>query len=349
MINFKKLFLNYCNVNKLEINNAQLIIIKLLTKFYSVCIKKTFFINLFSKSKIKKGFYLVGDVGVGKTMILNFFYKNLKLKKKKFHFNEFMINFHNFVNINKENSIETFVKELKKRYEILYLDEFQVTNIVDAMILGKLFEIIFKKNLKIIITSNTTIKNLYKDGLQREQFIPFIKIMKNMCIEHELIIKHDYRKSKLNTHDRFFYPLNEESNFKINQLFRKLTKEKKHIIKKLSIKGREFLIKKYFDRVARFDFNELCGKNLGAVDYIELARFCKLVVIENIPDFNDGNVNKQQRFITLIDVFYENKIFLITSSVLSLETLGSAQSLKQPFKRTLSRLHELTSSKMKLI
>ena len=198
MTNFKKLFLNHCYINKLEINNAQLIIVKLLTKFYSECIKKTFFINLFSKNTIKKGFYLVGDVGVGKTMILNFFYKNLKLKKKKFHFNEFMINFHNFVNNNKENSIESFVKELKKKYEILYFDEFQVTNIVDAMILGKLFKIIFKKNLKIIITSNTTIKNLYKDGLQREQFIPFIKIMKNMCTENELIIKHDYRIMKEN-------------------------------------------------------------------------------------------------------------------------------------------------------
>jgi len=349
MINLKKLFLTHCYAKKLEINDNQLIIIELLIKFYKECFKKLFFRNLFSKKIIKKGFYLMGDVGVGKTMLLNFFYENLEFKKKRVHFNEFIIDFHNFAHKNKQDSIEYFVKELRKKYELLYFDEFQVTNIVDAMILGKLFEAIFKENLKIIITSNTKIENLYKDGLQREQFIPFIKTMKNMCNEHELVIKQDYRKSKLNTHDRFFYPLNEESNFKINQLFRKLTKGKKHEIKKLSIKGREFLIKNFFEKIARFDFNELCDRNVGSEDYIEIAKCCKLVVIENIPNFNDENINKQQRFITLIDIFYENKINLITSSICSLESLDSAQSLKLPFKRTLSRLHQLTSLKIKLI
>jgi cell division protein ZapE len=349
MINFKKLFLTQCSNKKLEINDNQLIIIDLLIKFYKKCFKKSFFKNLFTKKIIKKGFYLMGDVGVGKTMLLDFFYENLVLKKKRFHFNEFMINFHNFVHENKQDSIESFVRELKKKYDLLYFDEFQVTNIVDAMILGKLFETIFEKNLKIIITSNTKIENLYKDGLQREQFTPFIRIMKNMCHEHGLIIKQDYRKSKSNTHDRFFYPLNEESNFRINQMFRKLTKEKKHEIKKLNIKGREFLIKNYFEKIARFDFNELCDRNIGSEDYIEIAKSCKLVVIENIPNFNDQNINKQQRFITLIDIFYENKVLLITSSISSLESFDSAKSLKLPFKRTLSRLHELTSLKIKLI
>jgi cell division protein ZapE len=349
MINLKKLFLTHCSSKKLEINDNQLIIIKSLIKFYKECFEKAVFKNFFFKKKIKKGFYIMGDVGVGKTMLLDFFYENLDLKKKRYHFNEFMINFHNFVHENKQDSIESFVKELKKKYELLYFDEFQVTNIVDAMILGKLFENIFKENLKIIITSNIKIENLYKNGLQREQFIPFIKIMKNMCEEHELIIKQDYRKSKSNTHDRFFYPLNQESNFKINQIFRKLTKEKEHKIMKLDIKGREFLIKNYFEKIARFDFNDLCDKNVGSEDYIEIAKLCKIVVIENIPNFNDENINKQQRFIMLIDIFYDNKIFLITSSISSLESFDSAQSLKIPFKRTLSRLHELTSLKLKLI
>ena len=349
MINLKKLFLTHCSNKKLEINDNQLIVIELLMKFYKECFNKSFFKNLFSKKKIKKSFYLMGDVGVGKTMLLNIFYENFNFKKKRFHFNEFMINFHNFIHYNKRHSIEFFVKKLKMKYELLYFDEFQVTNIVDAMILGKLFETIFKENLKIIITSNTKIKNLYKDGLQREQFIPFIKIMKKMCNEHELIIKQDYRKSKSNTQDYFFHPLNEESNFKINQIFRKLTKGKKHEIKKLSIKHREFLIKNYFEKIVRFDFNDLCDRNIGSEDYIEIAKFCKLVVIENIPNFNDENINKQQRFITLIDIFYEKKVYLIVSAISSLENLESAQSLKLPFKRTLSRLHELTSLKMKLI
>ena len=115
MTNLKKLFLTHCYGKKLEINDNQLIVIKLLIKFYKECFKKSFFRNLFSKKITKKSFYLVGDVGVGKTMLLNFFYKNLKFKKKKFHFNEFMINFHNFVHKNKKDSIEFFVKELKKK------------------------------------------------------------------------------------------------------------------------------------------------------------------------------------------------------------------------------------------
>ena len=111
--------------------------------------------------------------------------------------------------------------------DLVYLDEFQVTNIVDAMILGKLFKTMFEKNIKIIITSNTKINNLYKDGLQREQFMPFINTMIKLCSENELVIDEDYRKSKSNMLDRFFFPLNKKTNFKINQLFRKLTKNKK--------------------------------------------------------------------------------------------------------------------------
>jgi cell division protein ZapE len=350
MKNLKKLFLNHCNNKKLEVNFNQTKVIEELIKFYKENFNRSFFRDFFLNKNIKKGFYLIGDVGVGKTMLLDFFYNNLDLKKKRLHFNEFMINFHNFVHNNKKkDSIELYVKELKKKYQVLYFDEFQVTNIVDAMILGKLFKLMFTEDLKIIITSNTKIQSLYKDGLQREQFIPFIEIMKHMCNESELIIKQDYRKSKSNLLDRFFYPLNDASNFKINQLFRKLTKEKKHEIKKLNIKGREFIIKKYFEKIARFDFNDLCDRNIGSEDYLEIVKFCTLIVIENIPNFNEENISKQQRFITLIDIFYENRILLIISSASNLESFGSAKSLRKPFKRTLSRLHELTSLKLELI
>ena len=119
-----------------------------------------------------------------------------------------MLNFHNFIHERKdkkeENVISLFVKDLKSKVSLIYFDEFQVTNIVDAMILGKLFEHIFKENIKIILTSNIKISDLYKDGLQRDQFMPFIKIMQNESIEHELKIEDDYRKSKENQKQRFF-------------------------------------------------------------------------------------------------------------------------------------------------
>jgi cell division protein ZapE len=344
--NLKKDFSNYCKVNKLKINNNQIRVIELLIKFYINCFNKSFF--SFFKNKDKKlGFYLFGDVGVGKTMLLNFFYENLDIPKQRLHFNEFMINFHDFFHTHKEakksNIIELFVKKISKEYELIYLDEFQVTNIVDAMILGKLFETMFDANIKIILTSNIKINDLYKDGLQRDQFKPFIGIMSEACNEIELIIEEDYRKSSSNMLDRFFYPLNEETNFKINQTFRRLTKNKKQSSKNLEIKGRIFTIENYFDKVARFDFDHLCNKNIGAEDYIKIAEVCDFIVIENIPKFNDENINKQQRFITLIDILYEKKISLMVSSYADLENLGSSKPLIDPFKRTLSRLYELTS------
>tara|TARA_B100000795_G_scaffold110271_1_gene81412 strand:- start:113 stop:967 length:855 start_codon:yes stop_codon:yes gene_type:complete len=281
-------------------------------------------------------------------MILNFFYENFNQTKQRFHFNEFMISFHNFIHQNKgnkkENIIDKFVSRLKKKYKLIYFDEFQVTNIVDAMILGSLFMKIFDENLKVIFSSNVKINDLYKDGLQREQFIPFIKIMKKKCFEQTLTIKTDYRKFQNKNDDRYLHPLNEISSFKINKLFRKLTKNKIKEEKILSIKGRKFIIKNYYEGVARFDFSDLCNKNIGAEDYIKISNFCKYILIENLPNFDDNNSNQQQRFITLIDIIYEKKVNLIISSASSLKKITSASRLSEPFKRTLSRLHELTSS-----
>ena len=350
MNSLKKNFLQYCSKNKLKINDNQIEIIDLLIKFKNNCFSENFFSGFFRKKTKKIGFYLFGDVGVGKTMLLNFFYNNLDIPKQRLHFNEFMINFHDYIHdrnqIDKSSSIKSFVNKIKRECDLIYFDEFQVTNIVDAMILGKLFKTMFNEKIKIIITSNTKINNLYKDGLQREQFLPFLDIVENFCTEKELIIEEDYRKSKSNMLDRFFYPLNEDSNFKINQLFRKLTKDKQINIKKLEIKGRVFEIKKYFEKIARFTFNELCAQNIGGEDYIKIAEVCNFIVIENIPEFNNNNKDKQQRFITLIDILYEKRIPLMISSSTELHNLSSSTSLEIPFKRTLSRLYELTSIKI---
>jgi cell division protein ZapE len=282
-------------------------------------------------------------------MILDFFYNNIGIPKQRFHFNEFMISFHDFRHYyekkNKDNSIETFVKDLKKRANLIYLDEFQVTNIVDAMILGKLFEIIIKENILIIITSNTKIEDLYKDGLQREQFLPFISLINNFSIKHELVIDHvtDYRKMGITKLKRYLFPLNKDKNFQFKQFFRKLTKNKKIDNKKFLVKGREVRIENYYEGVAKFKFSELCEKNIGGEDYIKIAEICDFVFIENVPKFDDENRNAQQRFITLIDIFYEKKIPLLISSNFHLDELGSSLSLREPFKRTKSRIYELTS------
>ena len=344
--NIQKVFISYCNSQQLEVNLNQTDIIDKLEKYYQHNFQ-SYFSKLFSKKSFKKGFYLYGDVGVGKTMILNFFFDHLKEKKLRLHFNEFMLSFHDFVHEKKEkdeeNIINQFVKNLKLKASLIYFDEFQVTNIVDAMILGKLFDQIFKEDIKIIVTSNTKISELYKDGLQRDQFKPFIKIMEKQSIESELKIEDDYRKSNNNQNQRYFYPLNQETNFKINKFFRTITKDKKHTLKTINVKGRNFKIENFYEGVARFNFNELCDQNLGAEDYLEIIKNCKFIAIDQIPQFGDTNSNQQQRFITLLDVIYDKNIPISITANQNLDEFKSSKLLEKPFKRTISRLYELTS------
>ena len=347
-MNLNKSFLNYCKKNNLEINPNQLDLIEELNLFYNQNFNKSLLKKIFTKQNSKTGFYLQGDVGVGKTMILNFFYNNFDKTKKRFHFNEFMINFHDFVHKNKkneqENNIDKFVKKLKSKTTLIYFDEFQVTNIVDAMILGTLFKKIFDENIKVLFSSNIKINDLYKDGLQRDQFLPFIKVMKKRCYEKELVIQEDYRKSNKNKNERYFYPLNDTTNFKINKIFRQLSKDRVKKEKNLIIKSRKFSIKNFYEGIARFDFNDLCNKNIGAEDYIKITEICEHILIENIPNFDENNSNLQQRFITLIDIIYEKKVDLTISSVSSINKITSANSLLDTFQRTLSRLQQLTSN-----
>ncbi len=348
--NLEEKFNLYCKLKNLEVNQNQLLVIKKLEDYKEKNFK-SFFLNFFSKKNSKKSFYLYGSVGVGKTMIMNFFYNQINEKKKKLHFNEFMLNFHDFIHERKDrkeqNIISLFVKDLKSKASLIYFDEFQVTNIVDAMILRKLFEEIFKENIKIILTSNIKISDLYSDGLQRDQFKPFIKIMEQKSVEHELKIEDDYRKSKENQKQRYFFPLNQEVNFKINKFFRTITRDKKKITKILNIKGRTFEIKNFFEGITRFDFKELCDNNLGAEDYLEIIKVSDFMVIENVPQFDDVNSNQQLRFITLMDIIYDKDIPIVVSANQDLDQFTSSKSLEKEFKRTLSRLYELTSRKLK--
>ncbi len=338
-MNLQDSFKKFCEQNGFEENTQQKEIIYLLDKFFNK--KETFFSRIFKKKKLC--FYLHGKVGVGKTMLLNFVYNSLKIKKYRVHFNEFMISFHDFRHKKKDNNtISSFVKKLKRKYDLIYLDEFQVTNIVDAMILGKLFEIIFSENIKIIITTNTKLDELYKDGLQREQFLPFVSIIKEHSTQKELLLKDDYRLKGSNMEQRIFYPLNESTLFMINKSFREFTRNKKRETKIVTTKGRDYVINNFYDGISRFKFNDLCDENLGAEDYLNISKINNHIFIEEIPIFNDDNSNQQLRFITLIDVLYEKKINLSLSLANDINKLGSSKKHSQTFKRTTSRLIELT-------
>jgi len=346
-------FINFCAEQKFQQNREQIKSLDLLINFYkSESFLTKLLIFFFLKPKKMLGFYLHGGVGVGKTMLLDFFFSNLKVPKQRKHFNEFMIEFHDFRHKNKvlgkDNSINTFVKNLKKKATIIYLDEFQVTNIVDAMILGRLFKAIFSENLKILISSNIKIKDLYIDGLQREQFIPFIDIIDKFCKEHELIVNQDYRKSNISKLERFFDPLSDQTFFQANSIFREITKGRINKPKDISIKRRNFTIKKYFEGFSRFNFNNLCGDPIGAEDYIKIAECCNFILIDNVPNFSEENADKQQRFITLIDILYEKRIPIMVTADFNYENFNSSKRLSDSYKRTISRLFELTSPKFKI-
>ena len=344
-MNLNKNFLKFCNENQYEINQNQLEIIENLKDYYEVNFHQNLINRIFKKKDVNLGFYLVGGVGVGKTMILDFFFKQLNENKLRLHFNEFMIEFHDFIfaNKNKNNGIDLFVNNLSKKAKLIYFDEFQVTNIVDAMILGKLFKRIFEKKVRVIFSSNTKIKDLYKDGLQRDQFIPFIKVLEKNSYEKELLIEEDYRSEKNNDLERFLFPINQSINFKFNKFFRKITKKKNQTYKIFEVKGRKLEIKNFYERVIKFDFEELCNKNLGSEDYITIASNSDFIFIENLPNFTENNSDQQQRFITLIDIIYEKKVPLMITSHVNLSKMTSSKNLIKPFQRTVSRLYELTS------
>ena len=168
--------------------------------------------------------------------------------------------------------------------------------------------------------------------------------MKKNSFNYELKIDDDYRKSKENLKQRYFFPLNQETNFKINKFFRIISKDKRKTNKTLNIKGRKFQIKEFYDGIVRFTFEELCNKNLGAEDYINIANICHHIFIEEIPIFDDENSNQQLRFITLIDILYEKKIRLTLSLKENLDNLGSSKKHFTIFKRTVSRINEMTKS-----
>ena len=182
-----------------------------------------------------------------------------------------------------------------------------------------------------------------KNGLQRDQFIPFLNILKNNCSELELNIEEDYRATKNGNLSRFLSPIDNSSNFKFNKSFRKASKNKKQTTKTLDVKGRKLVFENFHEGVLKVSFDEICNRNLGSEDYIEIANESDFIFIENLPNFNESNSNQQQRFITFIDIIYEKKIPLMIKSEVELNLLQTADSMKEPFKRTVSRLYELTS------
>ena len=325
--------------NFIKSNEAQVNVLKKINLIWDAN-KKT---NLFSINKKKDGVYLYGKVGTGKTFLLNLFYQNSKVGKK-IHFNNLMIKIHEVIknSSNKDEAIENFIRDLGKKFKLLYIDEMHIFNIVDALIIKKIFFFLIKYKIFLIISSNFPPDELYKDGLQRNDFIPFIELIKKNCEVINIKINTDYRRETLNQSKTYFTPINHETRGEFNKLFNRFVDELHLTTIKIQSNSREIVFNKCSSNILMTDFDKLCEDNLSHQDYINVAKTFKLIFLNNVPELNDQKKDACRRFISLIDMLYENNCSIVIIASKPISNLNTINSLSEEFARTASRLYEMT-------
>ncbi len=310
----------------------------------------SFFKKIFLKNNDNlKGIYLWGNAGSGKTMIMDLCFSVSNAKnKKRIHFQEFMIDIHDRLHEKRKNNLikdplSIVAEEISEDIDFLCFDEFQVNDIADASILAKLFNLLFENGTFIFSTSNIVPNELYKDGLQRDRFIPFINLIEEECLNLELSTDVDYRKNKLQNVNTYFAELNENTSNEIEKIFINLTNGAELEPRKIIVKGREILVKRHAMGCARFNFDDLCNVPLGPEDFLTIAREFDIIFIENVPKLSSDKRNEVKRFISLIDSLYDNRKMTIISADGEPENIYSKGELEFEFKRCISRLHEMRS------
>lgn len=315
-----------------------------------------------------KGIYLTGKVGRGKSMLMDLFFENVAIKqKRRVHFHEFMANIHNEINIwrnlsnEQRRASEFFVKGagddpiapvakmIAKSAWLLCFDEFQVTDITDAMILGRLFDALWARQCVIVITANRAPREQYKDGINRELFLPFVERLESEMDIHSLDSRRDYRLERKSNEIVYFCPLGEKAQTGIEKIWQYYTQNAKIIPETLLVDGRELKIERSSNKCARFDFNQLCENQslqqspLGAHDYLKLAENFGAIFIENVPQMDAGKSNEATRFRNLIDTLYNARTLVIVSAQCAPEELYKSGIQSFEFVRTISRLNEMKS------
>lgn len=293
-----------------------------------------------------KGLYLWGGVGRGKSMLMDLFAKSLDVPVRRVHFHAFMQEVHDGMHRARQDKVDDalapVVKAVAEEVRVLAFDEMQVTDIADAMIVGRLFEGLMDAGVVIVTTSNRHPDDLYKHGLQRERFIPFIELIKERLVVHELASEKDYRQDRLSGGEVYFTPANAEARAQIEAIWQDLTGGDADPLT-LKVKGREVEIPAFRNGGARAGFHDLCGRMLGAADYLALADAARVLILENIPCLGRSNFNEAKRFVTLIDALYEAKVRLICSAADWPESLYVEGEGVFEFERTASRLREMMS------
>ncbi|MEN8841044.1 MAG: cell division protein ZapE [Octadecabacter sp.] len=294
-----------------------------------------------------KGLYLWGGVGRGKSMLMDLLYETVQVPKQRSHFHAFMQWVHGAIAEARKDGVEDAIApvaaDLAGRVRFLAFDEMQISDITDAMIVGRLFEALFAAGVVVVTTSNRVPDDLYKDGLNRQLFLPFIALLKDRMDVHELLSDLDYRQSFLEGSQSYFTPNNADARAEIETTWQQLTNGAAEKLT-LKIKGRDVVLPAFGNGVARAKFHDLCGVYLGAADYLAIADAVRVLVLEDIPRLGRANFNEAKRFVTLIDALYEAKVQLIASAAAEPEMLYIEGEGVFEFERTASRLREMQAA-----
>ncbi len=302
------------------------------------------------KSEPPRGLYLWGPVGRGKSMLLDLFFETAPVvKKRRVHFHEFMQARHAFLRrarargIEQDQLIAEAAAEISSEARLLCFDELQVTDIADAMILGRLFERLFKEDVVVVATSNRPPDDLYKNGLNRQLFLPFIALLKERLDVMELAGPHDFRLQQLMAAPVYYAPLGPAADEAMARAWKRLTGGAAPQRVRLDVGGRELIVEREAAGVARFTFDELCARPLGPADYLEIAERFHTVLLEDIPRLKPSMREEAARFRTLIDALYEAKVKLVASADAQPHELYPEGDQSFEFERTASRLMEMRS------
>ncbi len=298
------------------------------------------------KSPAPRGIYLYGDVGRGKSLLMDLFFAEARVnRKRRVHFHQFMLEIHDRLHRARASgdALPQLARALAQEAWLLCFDEFHVGNIADAMILGRLFTALFEAGVVVVLTSNAAPVELYRGGLQRERFLPFIELIKRHMDVHHLAGAVDYRYAHLRRLQSCFTPLGPEATQRLEAVFADITGGVKPESLSLPVEGRSVAVPRTARGVAWFGFAELCSQPLGAADYLALAACFHTLMIDGVPVFTAEQRNETARFMTLIDALYEAKTQLFWSAAAPPERLCVEGELAQAFQRTASRLVEMQS------
>jgi len=304
-----------------------------------------------------KGLYIHGAVGRGKTMLMDLFYGQIEAtRKRRVHFHDFMTDAHDRINAHRQafkrgetkqqDPIPPVAAQLIADAWVLCFDEFSVTDIADAIILSRLFEQLFERGCVLVATSNVMPEDLYHNGLNRQLFLPFIDLLKTRVDVFTLDARTDYRLEKINRLPVYLTPLNDDNRIAFAKAWKAVSSGQIVRPNRIPLKGREIEVPMEAGSAARFSFDELCARPLGASDYHRIAQHYHTIFIENIPVMAEAMRNEAKRFINLIDILYDTRTQVFASAAAPPEDLYRSDRGEEGFEfaRTASRLFEMQTA-----